>query len=103
MSLTKYEPRVTPWLAALLGSSLLFTACVQRGGQAPETVEGALEPAPDAPLPEGVDVLGKQGVLAFAVQGAAEKVNVQTVAVQGQPFDQALQAEVKEESASEWT
>lgn len=61
------------------------------------------ESDPNAPLPEGVDVLNKQGIVAFQVQGEAEKVNVQTVSVEGQPFDQAMQAEVKEESASEWT
>jgi mannan endo-1,4-beta-mannosidase len=39
----------------------------------------------------------------FKVNGEAKKVNVTTVPVTGQPFNQAMRAEIKESSNSEWT
>lgn len=90
-------------IATLFLSGLVSMACVKRGDQSHEALEGSLDSSPDEPLPEGIDVLNKQGVSAFQVNGAAEKVDVQVVPVTGQPFDKALRADVKEESASEWT
>ena len=90
-------------LATLFLSGLLSVGCVKRGDQAQETLEGPVGSATDEPLPEAVDLLDQQGVAAFQVQGAAEKVDVQLVPITGQPFDSALQAQIKEESSSEWT
>src|SRR6187551_581160 len=90
----------TPWLLCVL----VGTACVKKDGAGAGEVDGPAEAAVQhTPLPEGVDVLAKQGVAAFEVQGEATKVNVETVNVEGQAFKQVLQAEIKEESASEWT
>ena len=102
LSRTRRFARLTPWLP-MLAAGVLLTACVRQDVPASSEAAGPGTADPDAPLPEGVDVLGKQGITAFAVGGEAQKVSLETVGVEGQAFDKALQAEIKEESASEWT
>lgn len=90
---------LTPWLLAGF-----FGACVPKDGPGGTEVATPRTTAdPNAPLPEGVEVLGKKGIAAFEVQGETAKVAVETLGVEGQPFDKVLQAEIKEESGSEWT
>ncbi len=48
------------------------------------------------------DVLGGAGVAAFKVQGETQKVAVEPLAVQGQPFTDAVRATIKEGSGHEW-
>ena len=90
-------------LAPCLLAGVLGSACVPKGEPAAHAVANAPPQAPDGPLPDGIDVLGKQGIAAFAVHGEVAKVHVETVGVDGQAFDKALQAEIKEDSGSEWT
>ncbi len=89
--------------AFFLLASAVGTSCIRREGAPAEMVQGAVEPAADEPLPAATDVLADRGVAAFQVQGAKEKVEVQTVPVEGQTFAQALRADIKEESGSAWT
>ena len=55
------------------------------------------------PLPKGTMLLGARGTLDFELHGATDKVNLAPVTVEGQPFQQALRADVKEAGGSEWS
>jgi GH35 family endo-1,4-beta-xylanase len=48
----------------------------------------------------GVELSG--GITAFKLQGKTERASVSIVPVQGQPFSEALRAEVKEKSGNNW-
>ncbi len=50
----------------------------------------------------GVPVLGKQGIREFVVDNDAKKVVVSFVPVEGQPFKEALRAEIKQPSGNPW-
>lgn len=50
----------------------------------------------------GVDVLGGQGIRAFRLQGETDRVKATYAAVQGQPFKEAVRAEVREQSQNVW-
>jgi hypothetical protein len=50
-----------------------------------------------------VPVLATQGMKSFQLHGETKKAMVTTFPVEGQPFEEALRAEVKESSNSEWT
>src|SRR5512141_1189194 len=84
---------------------LLAVGCIVRSAPPPcPPVAGAAaagSAATAAGLGSGAAVLGSLG--AFKVNGEAKKVDVTTVAVTGQPFPQAIHAEIKESSNSEWT
>lgn len=93
-------------------------ACIQRGGGAAaesapasegassESTPGVPASSPEvasAPVPEGgTPVLAADGVLAFKLAGATNKVDVAVIDVAGQPFDKALQATIKEAGQSAW-
>jgi len=49
---------------------------------------------------QGVELSG--GIKAFALQGKTERASVSMVPVDGQPFHEALRAEVKEKSGNTW-
>ena len=49
-----------------------------------------------------VDLLGGKGVAAFKVSGDARKVDMTTVPISGQPFNEALRLAVKDASDHEW-
>jgi hypothetical protein len=50
----------------------------------------------------GTSVLGAQGIAAFSLHGDAKKVELSRVTVQGQAFTEAVRAEIKEGSDSDW-
>lgn len=91
--------RLCPWLLL----ALLGTSCVRSEGPGSTQADGPHPADSDAPLPDGIELLGKQGIAAFAAHGEVAKVGLETVSVDGQPFDQALQATIKEASNSEWS
>jgi hypothetical protein len=89
-------------------------ACIKRtapppstGGTAPGAAPVKTSAAQEAAnariagLPR-IDLLGGQGVGAFKVSGDARKVDMTTIPVTGQPFDQALRLAVKDASDHEW-
>jgi mannan endo-1,4-beta-mannosidase len=47
-------------------------------------------------------VLGNDGLKAFSLHGDSDKVDLRTVAVTGQPFSEALRAQIKKGSGHEW-
>ena len=51
----------------------------------------------------GLPVLPGDGISAFQLQGKTERVEVSTVAVEGQPFSRAIRARILEGSGSEWS
>ncbi len=88
---------------------LLFAGCIKR--TAPECGEPAAQESTTSTgewesLPR-VDVLGSAGLAAFEVHGQSDadiqKVVLTKVPVEGQEFTEALQAEIKEGSNSEWS
>ena len=88
---------------------LLVAGCIKRTGaecgevasQESGSVSGDWESLPRT------DVLGPKGLAAFEVHGQSDediqKVVLTKVAVEGQEFTEALQAEIKEGSNSEWS
>ena len=72
-------------------------------GSAPVKVSAAQEAANAriAGIPR-VDLLGGEGVAAFKVSGDARKVDMTTVPITGQPFNEALRLAVKDASDHEW-
>jgi hypothetical protein len=97
--------------------SLVLASCIMRQPGGPGTGtpqnEGAAVAGSAAvnlgpiPLPEGlppsVAVLGPEGALLFAVHGAAEKVSLRTISVSGQPFKDAIEADIRAASGSDWS
>jgi len=107
MSLRNAERTVRTLLLrrALPAAALLLAplGCIKRECICPGEAGAAESGIPGAPLPKGVILLAPQGTLAFELHGAKEKVNLAPVIAQGQPFEQALRAEVKESGGSEWS
>ncbi len=91
--------RLIPWLLA----GWIGTACVRKDGPPSAPADGPQATDSEAPLPAGIEVLGSRGIAAFEVHGEVAKVSLETVSVEGQPFDEALQAAITEESGSEWS
>lgn len=89
----------------------LASSCIRQESQcvpspaAPQTSPSAAESkTSDTPLPPGKPLLPPAGLSAFAVQGESpNKASVSLVAVEAQPFTQALRAQIKEASNSEWS
>jgi hypothetical protein len=96
-----------------LGLGLLLTACIVRQpgapGSAATSSNGAAAPAdlgpvePSTPLPPGVAMVGPDGIHSFSVQGDAKKVSVKKISVEGQPFKDAVEADIREASSSDWS
>jgi Glycoside hydrolase family 44 len=83
----------------------LLCACIQRTLPPAGPGEGARvsgNASAAAELPPGRNVLSPDGIASFAVTGAASKVALSVVDVQGQPFDKALSVEIKEVGRSPW-
>jgi hypothetical protein len=100
------------FLAALLGSTAACVAERPSPPTAPSTVTPAT-PAPSetaaAALPTGKygEVPGESivpdgGLRAFQVNGKSERVKVSFVKVEGQPFAEALRAEITARSDNNW-
>ncbi len=79
--------------------ALLGGGCIQRRLSCPPV--GAPDSA-SAALGAGVDLVGPQGLRAFTLQGDKDKVTLDSVPVTGQPFGDAVRAEVKKGSGHEW-
>jgi Glycoside hydrolase family 44 len=92
------------WTCA--GITLALAACIQRTLVCPPVVgpSAGTGPSPSAKYGSvpGDGLLGQTGLRAFAVQGDADKVDVGAVPVAGQPFSEALRAQVKKGSGHEW-
>ncbi len=100
--------------ARFLGLGLLLTACIVRQPGAPGSSTAAADGTPvppvdlgpvepSTPLPPGVAMLGADGIQAFTVQGDAKKVSVKKISVEGQPFKDAVEADIREASSSDWS
>jgi hypothetical protein len=88
--------------AALLGAVGALLGCIQRNAPSVSERAGATAAGPAEALPAGKSVLAPAGVGSFEVFGAAAKVALSVVDVQGQPFDKALSVEIKEAGQSPW-
>lgn len=91
----------------LFGLSLMAASCIKREapppGTGPDASSAVSGPVDVETLPR-VSVLGPGGIREFELQGEAkDKVALTWGKVQGQPFEEALHAEVKEASGSEWS
>lgn len=91
-----FRPSTVVW--ATLALALSPAGCIQRKLSCPPVNASAGSPAAT-----GVTLLGNAGLKAFAVTGEAEKVAVHVVPVTGQPFADAIRAEVKKASGHEWS
>src|SRR5688572_5321459 len=83
--------------------TLAVAGCIKRECICPGEAGFAESSIAGVALPKGTMLLGPKGTLSFELQGATEKVNLSTVAAQGQPFQEALRAEGKEAGGSEWS
>ncbi len=95
-------------VVALLSGACSLPACIQRfapaASEAPTgTASAPAVAASEAAAPSGgASVLAPEGPAAFTLAGATNKVALQLVDVAGQPFDKALQLEIKEAGQSAW-
>lgn len=82
---------------------LLCTGCIQRTPTSQASnLPAPAEQDPNAPLPDGQEVLAPARTTSFQLQGDQDKVELSTVDVTGQPFDKALHAQIEEAGGSEW-
>lgn len=105
------------WIGVLsslvLSNAVLLSACIKRE----PVVKDATVATPEAAAPSeaeqaaptgkygqvpGVDLLGGKGIAAFALAGNASRATTSVVEVTGQPFNQAVRAQVKEKSQNTW-
>jgi Glycoside hydrolase family 44 len=106
-------PRALITACALLALGAPAAGCIKRTAP-PSSMGSAGLVAADQPSPvqdaanariaglPRVDLLGGAGAHAFKVSGDARKVEMTTVAVTGQPFNEALRLDVKQGSDHEW-
>lgn len=92
-----------------LAMGVFFVACAERqcptSNLAPTGVHDAQQAAaPGANFGEvqGENMLGTSGIHALSLQGDTSKAAVSIVKVEGQPFGEALRAEVKERPGNVW-
>jgi hypothetical protein len=90
----------------------LLAGCIMRQpGPATTASGGAASTDPDAmptpelppDLPASVSLIGDKGLDSFALGGDKTKAEVKKIAVEGQEFSEALEADIKASSNSEWT
>ncbi|HEX6767636.1 MAG TPA: glycoside hydrolase family 44 protein, partial [Polyangiaceae bacterium] len=83
---------------------LAVVGCIKRECVCPGEAGAAESGIPGAPLPKGILLVGPQGTLSFELQGPnKDHVNLSPVPADGQPFQQALRADIKEGGGSEWS
>jgi endo-1,4-beta-xylanase len=87
-----------------LSSLVLAGACVKGQAPVPEPAPGAAAAAPTAKYGEvpGKNLIPERGIRAFELTGKAERVALSYVEVTGQPFGEALRADIKERSGNPW-
>lgn len=100
--------------AAFLFTALALGSCIKHDAPLKDTKPAPpastaknVEYAPTKPTGnwgkvEGVEVFGGRGIDAFTPFGEVERVQIGLVKVEGQPFELALRAQVKERSAESW-
>jgi len=92
-------------LFACSSLGLILAGCIQPKLVSPP-IEGAgsagLAPSAKFGSVPSASLLGDSVVQAFAAHGETEKVVLTKIAVQGQPFQEALRAEIKKGSGHEW-
>src|SRR5580698_8912555 len=97
-----FRPQVLAWACL----SLTLTGCIQRqwGSSASGTdASGAASTSDGASQTLGGQaVLASSGVKAFELSGDVQKVTLSDVTVTGQPFTNAVRAEIKQGSNNEW-
>lgn len=112
------KPQLLSSSLTLLFALGLTAACIRRepvpaepkSAPAAENPEIAVENLPPEKRPptglygkvEGVDVLGGEGIRAFRVSGAADRIDARWLPVEGEPFNEMLQAKVTEQSKNSW-
>jgi Glycoside hydrolase family 44 len=97
------RPRAIAWACAPRGWTLALVVaagCIQRRLDCPPVTGPA---AGGSVVGTGVNLIGQGGLSAFALSGDAHKVVLSRVAVHGQAFGEALRADVKEPSQSEYS
>ncbi len=77
--------------------ALALGGCIQRKLNCPPVNATA-----GSSVAGGVDLGGASGLMAYAVNGDKDKVAVDVVPVTGQPFAEAMRAEIKKSSGHEW-
>jgi glycosyl hydrolase family 44 len=86
-----------------LSAGLGLSACIKReaapGGVASVPAAAA---EPGVQLPPGISLVAASGIESFALQGKAELAELETIEVEGLPFERALQATIKDIGESEW-
>ncbi len=92
---------------------LLLAGCIVRQpGPATTAADGtsgpvdpSQMPTPELPadLPPGTSLIGAEGLATFIVGGDKSKVEVKKISVEGQEFTEALEADIKSASNSEWS
>jgi endo-1,4-beta-xylanase len=94
--------------AAFIGFVILASACIKKrpplepaATEVPASAVTAEVPTGKYGQVKGVELTG-DGIKSFAVQGKTERATVTIVPVEGQPFKEALRAEVREKSANVW-
>ena len=93
-----------------LGLAVPLSGCIKKRPPAePAAADGALStgaPATEAPTGKYGQVAGDEltadGIKSFLLQGKTERANVSIVPVEGQPFKEALRAEVTQKSGNTW-
>jgi hypothetical protein len=81
-------------------SVVLAAGCIQRHLHCPPAGESA---SSESVVGTGTDLIGAKKIQAFTLEGSDKnKVTLSIVAVTGQPFTEAVRADVKEASGHEW-
>src|SRR5262245_6914116 len=82
--------RVLPTLAL----AVAIAGCIKRECVCPGESGVAESAMAGVPLPKGTMLLGPRGTLELELHGTTAKVNLAPVTAEGQPFQQALRAEI---------
>lgn len=115
--MTKQPKFLLSFVLLSLAGTLSFS-CIKRQplpeepaqNVAPDETADAASPLPPAQRPptglwgqvEGEDVLGGKGIRAFRLSGSADRVEARWLPVEGEPFNEMIQAKVTEPSKNTW-
>ncbi len=80
--------------------AIVVAGCIQRKLYCPP---GGGSGSPDAVVGTGENLVGSKGLHAFVLEGDVDKVALTSVPVTGEPFAEALRAEVKKPSGTEYS